>query len=309
MPSSCVVVAGRAAYRPGTATLSGVSPAPLLAVDAPSLLFRAFHALPDSITDEQKRPVNALLGTANLILYAIEQRSPRAVVLCFGAEAAAYRQKLYPAYHADRPPVPEALATQFDDAGAFFAAFGWSTLDAGDLEADDLLHSLAMVERRAGGHALLLTGDRDMFQCAADDVTVLYLSTGTKGFQELGPVEVRARYGVAPELVPDFIALRGDPSDGLPGGRGIGEKTAADLLRRHGSLERTLAAWVGETPRVRGALRDQAEELRAFKEIATLRQIDLERPPDRPLERDGAAAAARARGMRRLAERLEKLRA
>src|SRR5205823_596966 len=103
------------------------------------------------------------------------------------------------------------------------------------------------------------------------------------------------------------IALRGDPSDGLPGGRGIGEKTAADLLRRHGSLEGALEAWAGETPRVRGALREQADELRDFKEIATLRELDLERPPDRPTDYAGAAAAARERGMNRLAERLDKL--
>jgi 5'-3' exonuclease len=121
------------------------------------------------------------------------------------------------------------------------------------------------------------------------------------------PAEVRKRYGVPPELVPDFIALRGDPSDGLPGGKGIGEKTAADLLHRHGSLEGALGAWTGETPRVRAALHDQADELRDFKDIATLRELDLERPPDRATDLRGGAAAARTRGMNRLAERLEKL--
>jgi DNA polymerase-1 len=138
-------------------------------------------------------------------------------------------------------------------------------------------------------------------------VTVLYLKTGSRGAEEVGPAEVLKRYGVAPELVPDFIALRGDPSDGLPGAKGIGEKTAADLLQRHGSLEGALANWSGETPRVRGALREQAEELRKFKEIATLRSVAVKLPPDRPTDYAGGAEAARWLGMNRLAERLDKL--
>jgi DNA polymerase-1 len=113
------------------------------------------------------------------------------------------------------------------------------------------------------------------------------------------------RYGVPPALVPDLIALRGDPSDGIPGGRGIGDKTAADLLQRHGSLEEAIAAWAGESPRVRAALHGQADELRDFKEVATLRIVAVELPPDRPTNKAGGAAAARKLGMNRLAERLE----
>jgi len=127
-----------------------------------------------------------------------------------------------------------------------------------------------------------------------------------KGVEEVDPEEVRRRYGVPPELVPDFIALRGDPSDGLPGAKGIGEKIAADLLRRHGSLEATIAAALRETPRIRAALHGQAEELVAFKDIATLRRLEVERPADRPTDLAGGAVAARQRGMNRLAERLEK---
>jgi DNA polymerase-1 len=229
------------------------------------------------------------------------------VVLCFGEEAATYRTKLYQPYHADREPPPDALEGQFAAAPDFFDALGWTTLAAVDVEPDDVLGSLARIETEAGGETLILTGDRDMFQCASDSVTVLYLRSGSRGADVVDPDEVRRRYGIAPELVPDFIALRGDPSDGLPGGKGIGEKTAADLLHRHGSLEGALAAWAGETPRVRAALHDQADELRDFKDIATLRELDLERPPDRPTDHLGGAASARRRGMYRLAERLEKL--
>ena len=156
-----------------------------------------------------------------------------------------------------------------------------------------------------GGRALLMTGDRDMFQCATDQVTVLYVSTGKRGSESVGPAEVRKRYGIGPELVPDFIALRGDPSDGLPGAKGVGEKTAAELLQTHGSLDAVLENAIRETkPRLRTSLLESHDELLAFRDIATLRDAGVKRPRDKKLDRAGAAAAARERGMNRLAERL-----
>jgi 5'-3' exonuclease len=289
-------------------------PAPLLVVDGPSLLYRAFYALPQSITDPEGRPVNALLGVANLILQAVEREAPRAVVLCFGAEAAEYRVELYAPYHADRPPVPDGLVHQWEDVPAFFGAFGWQLETHEQLEADDLLGSLATVESAAGGATLLFTGDRDMFQCVDDRTTVLFpAGRGARGPDSIGPNEVRRRYGVEPAQVPDFIALRGDPSDGLPGARGIGEKTARELLTTFGTLDALLAAAVGQPvrsglrPRVAETLRTQADELRTYREIATLRHVDVPRPPDGPTDGVAAAAAARERGMERLATRLEAL--
>jgi 5'-3' exonuclease len=284
-------------------------PNPLLVVDAPSMLFRAFYALPDTITGADGAPVNALLGTANLILREIEEHEPRAVVLCFGPDAADYRVELFDGYHAERPDLPDGLAPQFTDARPFFEAFGWIVADSDSFEADDLLGSYATRETAAGGRTLVMTGDRDMFQCAGDTVQVLYVRTGGKqGAELVDAAEVKRRYGVPPELVPDFIALRGDPSDGIPGAKGIGEKTAAELLQRHGSLEAALAQGVRETKKtVRAALCTQGDELRAFKEIATLQDIDVELPPDAPTDYAGAAKAARERGMERLAGRLEQL--
>jgi 5'-3' exonuclease len=282
-------------------------PGPLLAVDAPSLLFRAFHALPKTITGGSGQPVNALLGAANIVLREVELHRPRAVAMCFGPDAAEYRVELYEPYHAARPPVPDELAPQFDDAGDFFGAFGWAIAYDETLEADDTLGSLARAEEEAGGTALILTGDRDMFQCVNDAVKVLYVRTGGEGAEVVDRAGVIARYGIRPELVPDFIALRGDPSDGIPGARGIGEKTAADLLRRHGSLEAALAAATRERPpRVSGALLDGREQLPMFKRLATLQAADVGRPPDRDTDYASAAGAARERGMNRLAERLEK---
>jgi DNA polymerase-1 len=279
---------------------------PLLAVDAPSMLFRAFYALPSSIKGQDGQPVNALLGAANLILREVETHEPRAVVLCFGPDAAHYRVELFPGYHADREELPAELAPQWADSREFFEAFGWTVASHESLEADDLLGTYARLEAEAGGRALLLTGDRDMFQCASERVTVLYVRTGGRGAEEMGPREVKRRYGVPPELVPDFIALRGDPSDGIPGANGVGEKTAAELLRRDGSLEAVLDGAIRETrPRLRGELTEHREDLLVYKQIATLQDAGLERPPDQPTDWTAAAAAARERGMNRLAERLE----
>jgi DNA polymerase-1 len=281
---------------------------PLLAVDGPSLLYRAFYALPDSIKGADGKPVNALLGSVNLILQEIESHDPRAVVVCFGAEAARYRVKLYAGYHADRPEVPDDLEPQFAASGKFFEAFGWTVASHPELEADDLLGSFAELERQAGGSALLLTGDRDMFQCADEQVTVLYVSTGVKGAQEIGPDEVRSRYGIDPEQVPDFIALRGDPSDGIPGAKGVGEKTAASLLREHGSLEALLDAAIRiPKPKLRTTLIDSADSLRDYKRMATLQDAGVKRPADRYTDWSSAAEAAAAHGMNRLAERLTRL--
>ncbi len=282
--------------------------APILAVDGPSLLYRAFFALPDSIKDGSGQPVNALLGTTNLILQEIERHEPRAIALCFGAEAAAYRVELHAGYHADRPEVPDDLQPQFDAVPEFFGAFGWLVSSHESLEADDLLGTYARLESDAGGRALLLTGDRDMFQCASDSVKVLYLTTGVRGATEIGPDQVRERYGIPPELVPDFIALRGDPSDGIPGAKGVGPKTAAELLREHGSLEAVLEYAIREKrPALRRNLLGATDELIAYKDMATLRDAGVKRPPDAPTDWQGAARATAKRGMNRLAERLEKI--
>ena len=277
---------------------------PLLLVDAPYLLYRAFYALPDSIKGADGRPVNALLGSTNSILAVAEEHDARAVVACFGPDAAPYRVELYAGYHAHRPPMPDDLAHQWQLAPRLYLGLGWEVISDASVEADDLLGSLARVEEEAGGRALILTGDRDMFQCASERVSVLLLGgRGKRGPEEVGPAEVKARYGIGPELVPDFIALRGDPSDGLPGLKGIGPKRAADILRRHGSLATALAVADRDGPE-RNILAAARAELEAYRAIATLREVPVERPPDAPTDRSGGAAVAAELGMKRLAERL-----
>jgi 5'-3' exonuclease len=291
------------------------SPQPLLIADVPWLLYRSFFALPKSIRGTEGRPVNALLGTVNALLSAIETQRPRAVVACIGAEQAAYRVKLYPRYHAHREPMPAELAHQWEQAPALLESFGWTVTDAGthelgELEADDAMGAYAQRESEAGGRALLLTADRDLYQAVDRRVSVLDLGRGD-GFALVGHEQVSERHGVSPAQIPDLIALRGDPSDGLPGAPGVGAKTAAAILSEHGTLEGALAAaehaggaGSGMTPRIAASLRENADLLRDFKRIATLQPVHVRRPEDRETDFTAGALAARELGMNRLAERL-----
>src|ERR1700733_5816442 len=279
-------------------------PAPLLIADVPWLLYPSYFALPKSIIGSDGQPVNALLGTVNAILTFYDARLPAradGVVACMGAEQADYRVRLYPPYHAHRDPMPPELAAQWKQAPALLQSLGWTYATSEDLEADDVMFSHALTEEERGGTALLLTGDRDLYGAVTEQVPVAELLKGG-AHGEIGPNEVRERYGVEPEQVADFIALRGDPSDGLPGAPGIGAKTAAELLREHGTLEALLevaeralspagaAAAVRARregtpairPRIAQTLAENAQLLRDFKHIATLQQIEVKRPRDTP---------------------------
>jgi 5'-3' exonuclease len=285
---------------------------PLLVADTPWLLYRSFFALPRSIRGADGEPVNALLGTVNTVLAAVQECDPRAVVVGLGAEEAVHRVKLYAGYHAHRDPMPPELAQQWRAAPRLLEALGWTVADGGELEADDVMFSYAGIESSAGGRTLLLTGDRDLFAAVDGRVEILQLTRGGKATL-IGPAEVRARYGVDPAQVTDFIALRGDPSDGLPGAPGIGAKTAAELLRRYGSLEGAIEAAsglrdAGMSARTASALEDNAELLRTFRRVATLERLPFERPPDRPTDYARGAEVARELGMTALAKRLSEQR-
>jgi 5'-3' exonuclease len=289
--------------------------APLLIADVPWLLYRAYFSLPKSITDDRGRPVNALLGTVNALLAAEQECRPRALAACFGAENAAYRVQLYPQYHAHRPAMPAELAAQWQLAPALLASFGWTVHEHEQLEADDVMFSFAAAEQEHGGSALVLTADRDLFAAVSERVAILELPKRGRGAQRVGPAQVRERYGIGPQLVGDFIALRGDPSDGLPGAPGVGAKTAGALLARFGSLDGVLTAAqdpksviAGElTPKLAATLRDSAEQLRTFRQVAALQRIEVEIPATAPTDFARGAAAAAELGMKRLAVRLEAL--
>ena len=276
---------------------------PVLTLDTPWLLYRSYFAIPRSIKGRDGMPVGALLGTVNTILGLVDHFEPRVVVCASGAEDAAYRRKLYPPYHAHRDPMPAELRAQWDCAGELLGAFGWTVRDDDELEADDVLWSCSRVEAAAGGTTLIATADRDLYQAVDEHTAVVELRReGPPGtIDAKGVVE---RSGVRPDQIPDLIALRGDPSDGIPGARGIGAKTAAELLREHDTLEGVLAAGPGLRPRIAAVLHEQADELRMFRHIATLQDVPFKRPPDGTTDRAGGAAAAQALGMNALAKRL-----
>jgi DNA polymerase-1 len=283
---------------PTKATKSGVATRPLLVIDGDSFAHRSYHALPKTILRRGKRPAGAILGFANFLLRLHRDEQPRAVVVAWDTlEVPTYRHQQFPAYQSGRK-FDDALVEQLRVLPELVAACGFVNAKAPGYEADDFLAAAVAAEEKRGGSALVASGDRDTFQLASDRTTILYpLRAGEMA--RVDPAEVQARYGVAPAQVPDFIALRGDPSDKLPGAPGIGPTGAADLLRRHGSLEAVLAA---------GRFPAHAGQLRLFRSIATMnRKAPLRRVRDQQPSWDRAAALARDWELNQLADRLEDL--
>jgi 5'-3' exonuclease len=271
--------------------------APLLVVDGDSFAHRAFHALPRSIRRTDGSPGNLLTGLVSMLLRLWQAERPRAVFVGWDTLfVPTYRHEALPGYQAGREFDPELLE-QLDLAPALLEAAGVACAKAPGFEADDFLAAAVGEERRRGGTALVATSDRDAFQLAADDVTILQPIRGVSELARIGPAEVRERYGVEPAQVPDFIALRGDPSDKIPGARGVGAKTAASLLAQYADLDALLAA---------GRFAAEADALRMFKRVATLdATAPLPPLPDRQPDWSAGAAAADALGLGRLAGRLE----
>jgi DNA polymerase-1 len=234
---------------------------PLLVVDGDSLAHRAYHALPKTFRRAEGKPGNALLGFSNFITRLWQSEQPRAVVVGWDSlDTPTYRHELFDGYQAGR--VFDAdLLEQLDLLPELVRAFGFAAAKAPGYEADDFLAAAVRKEEKRGGNALVVTSDRDSFQLASEQTTILQPTRGVSELARVGPAEVRERYGVEPEQVPDFIALRGDPSDRMPGARGVGPKTAASLLSQYGTLEAMLED---------GRFAAQAEELRMFRRMATL---------------------------------------
>jgi DNA polymerase I len=271
---------------------------PLLAVDGDSLVHRSYHALPKSIRRYDGKGGGAILGFGNVLLRLFETEQPRAVVVCWDTLSAPnFRQHLFPAYQSGRH-FDDELVEQLEVLPKFVTACGFVNAKEAGYEADDFLAAAVAAEERAGGTALVASGDRDAFQLASAATTILHPQKGGE-LARMRPSEVRARYRVEPRQVPDFIALRGDPSDKLPGARGIGAKGAASLLHRYGTLENAIAA---------GRFPEQADALKLYKRIATM-DASAPLPPlsDQTPTWERAAALAHDWGLVRLAHRLDEL--
>ena len=271
---------------------------PLLVIDGDSFAHRAYHAVPKSVRRAGGKAGNAILGFSNYVLRLYEAEQPRTVFVGWDKLSEAnWRAKELEGYQGGRVFEPE-IVEQLDALPEFIASFGFLYGKGGALEADDWIASAAAAEEAGGGTAVVASGDRDSFQLASDRVTILHPIKGGE-MARIGPAEVIERYGVKPEQVPDFIALRGDPSDKIPGAKGIGAVTAASLLRKYATLEEMLAD---------GKFESQAEDLRLYKRIATMVR-DVKLPPIKSGAPDWASGAALARKweLNGLADRLEKL--
>jgi DNA polymerase-1 len=271
---------------------------PLLIIDGDSFAHRAYHGLPKTIRRRGGRGGGAIVGFANFLLRLYETELPRAVLVGWDTlDNPTYRHTAFPAYQGGRQ-FDDELIDQLEDLPDFVAACGFANAKAAGYEADDFLAAAVAHEQRRGGTALVASGDRDTFQLASEMTTILHPVRAGE-MARIGPAEVRERYGVDPKQVPDFIALRGDPSDKILGAIGVGAKTAASLLRKHENLEALLSA---------GRFQAQAEDLRLYKRLATMdASAPLPLIADQNPTWTRAAALAREWELNRLGERLEEL--
>ena len=268
---------------------------PLLVIDGDSFAHRAYHGVPKSVRRHGNRGGGAILGFANFLLRLHAQEKPRAVLVGWDTlDAPTWRHRALAGYQSGRVFDAELL-DQLAVLPQFVAACGFAYAKAPGYEADDFLAAAVAHEERLGGTAIVASGDRDAFQLASDSTTILQPVRAGE-IARIGPAEVRERYGVEPKQVPDFIAIRGDPSDKIPGAAGVGPKGAASVLRRYGSLEAALA---------QGSFAAQAEQLRLYRSIATM-DAAAPLPPlgDQTPTWGAAAVLAREWELNQLADRL-----
>src|ERR687897_157739 len=272
---------------------NGGTPRELFLIDGNSLAYRAFFALPESIATSDGRPTNAIFGFASMLVKILTDYGPVPTVVVCNAGMSG-RKEISPEYKAQRSSRPDLLKQQWPALQPLVEAFGYPNVSVEGYEADDVIAALTEQARAEGIPVMVVTGDRDAYQLVTDGVRIMTTSRGitdTKVYDRQGVID---RYGIPPELVPDFIGLKGDTSDNIPGVPGIGDKTAAELLQRFGSLEDVLA----NVDQISGAKRKQnliehAEDARVSKRLATMVH-------DVPIELDLAGELTRERDRSRL---------
>ena len=271
---------------------------PLLIIDGDSFAHRAYHGLPKTIRRAGNKGGGAIVGFANYVLRLYESEKPRAVVVGWDTLSEPnWRAKELDGYQGGRV-FEDEIVDQLDVLPEFMTAFGFANGKAAEYEADDFLATAVAMEEKRGGTALVASGDRDAFQLASERTTILHPRKAGE-IARVDPAGVRAWYGIDPKQVPDFIALRGDPSDKIPGAKGVGEKTAASLLQRYATLEEMLAD---------GKFPAQADDLRLYKRIATMvSDAPLDPIPDMTPDWAKASALAKKWELNALSERLAQL--
>ena len=243
----------------------------LFLLDGSSLAYRAFFALPESITTGDGFPTNALYGFSQMLLKIVAEYEPAAVVVAWDAREKTFRHEEFAEYKAQRPPMPDLLSQQWDRLPELVAAFGFQNLVKPGFEADDLLGTLAEAAKAQGVGSVVVTGDRDALQIVDDRVWVMATGRGITDVKIYTPSAVVERLGITPDRVPDFIGLKGDSSDNIPGVPGIGEKTAAALLQQFGSVE-ALYERISEvtSEKRRALLLEHEQSARLSKRLATM---------------------------------------
>lgn len=270
---------------------------PLLIVDGDNLSHRAYHSTPKTVLGADGSPINAVVGFVSMLLRVWQEEQPRGVFVAWDTLGVdTYRSKLWPPYQTGRMFEP-SIVHQLGLLPSVCEAFGFGVGKQAGYEADDLMASATLKELRDGGTCLLYTTDKDSYQLVSDDVTVIAPQRGTRVLDRIGPAQVVERFGVLPEQVPDFKALAGDSSDKIPGAKGIGPKTAASMLLRHGSLEEAISG-LGER---------EAAQVLMFREVTRMRpDTGVELPSNGP-DWQGGVDALRLLGANGLADRVAEI--
>ena len=263
--------------------------AELFLVDGNNLAYRAFFALPEELQTTDGQPTNALLGFTNMLFKLLSDYRPRGVAVAWDTRPV-HRKQIDTEYKADRRPMPDLLREQFPHFRPIVEAFGYRNLEFEGWEADDVIATLATRADEAGVKTCVVSTDRDAFQLVSENVCLMMTPRGVADVQVYTPERVEARYGIRPDQIPDFIGLKGDASDNIPGIPGIGDKTAGQLVAQYGSLEEVVAHASELSPARSKAIAENAEQASASKLLATMRR-DLElsvdptelvlQPPDR----------------------------
>ena len=209
----------------------------LILIDGSSLAYRAYFALPEGIATREGFPTNAIYGLSQMLLKLVTEFEPAAIAVAWDAREKTFRHEEFDGYKAQRPPMPEPLSRQWAHLPGLMDAFGIPNLVKPGFEADDILGTLAEEAKRQGRGSLVVTGDRDALQIVDDDIWVVTTGRGVTDVKIYTPVGVVERFGVTPAQIPDYIGLKGDTSDNIPGVPGVGEKTAAALVQQFGTVE------------------------------------------------------------------------
>ena len=249
--------------------------AELFLVDGNNLAYRAYFALPEELATSEGFPTNALLGFTNMLFKLLSDYRPKGVAVAWDTRPV-HRAAISEEYKSERRPMPDLLREQFPHFRPIVEAFGYRNLEFEGWEADDVIATLATQADAAGVKTCVVSTDRDAFQLVSENVVLMMTPRGVQDPQVYTPERVEARYGVRPDQVPDFIGLKGDTSDNIPGVPGIGDKTAGELVARYGSLEAVIEHAGELSPARSRAIVEHADQARISKELATMRRdLDL----------------------------------